>query len=534
MIQGGRNLLEAERDMALRSTRLLGESGLGLTFDPDLHYDTLDALDQGDFDHLIWTQFRGAGKSTGITSWLIRNIALFRDFRGLVVSVDDDKATELVKMVRDGLEKLDRDRPEWFPPFESKSLWSMDGFEVLGRSRHFREPTLSAAGMRSFRDGPHYNCIVVDDGEDDKWTDGIEKMEATRGRETLLAPMCDQPIPWMRRPARLTASTFWNDNDLTMSILRSYGLVKDERQPDGSMRARIKNNDVSRIPLPGGKSYTVRVFYKPIEDEDGHPLFPRTHDAAWIASKRLEMRRKPDLYAAQYRLDPMPSENAKFPPEFFKFIDSLPKGLKGDFWCGLDLASSLKPGSDHTSFVVVYVTEEFHFYVMEATSEKLDGRDAIERLFTLHRSYPGIRFAAEEDRYASGLKLMIEEEMRQRRVLLDIEWINAHARTKKESRVEAVQPLFKNGWVTFLSGRADVLHDSLRRFPRGRKDPADAFANVYEKAQAAPPTKVEENLMDDWMSVFPTRRSRLGDMDAAPSSSQLRRLRAGDVPARLL
>lgn len=529
--------IEEERALALRSTRLLGESGLGLQFDRDLHYDALGALDQGDFDHFVWTQFRGAGKSTAITSWLIRNIALDRDFRGLVVSVDDDKATEIVKMTKDGLEKLDRDRPEWFEPFESRVLWSMDAFEVKGRSRHFREPTLSAAGMRSFRDGPHYNCIVIDDGEDDKWTDSFEKMESTRGREALLAPMCDQPIKWMGRPARLTASTFWNDQDLTMSILRSYGLVRDQRLPDGSTRARISNNDVARIPLPGGKFYTVRVFYKPVEDEEGRPLFPKTHDAAWIASKRLEMRRKPDLYAAQYRLDPMPSENAKFPPELFKFVDAIPPGLKGEYWCGGDFASSLNPGADHTSFVVVFVTEDFHFYVVEATSEQLNGLEATERLFTLHRSYPGIRFAVEEDRYVAGLKISIEEQMRQRRILLDIEWINAHARGKKESRVEATEALFRQGWVTFLAGRADCLHDSLRRFPKGRKDPADAWANVYEKAQAATPRESANSAIDDdhFLQMGTISRARLGETpERVYSPTRVRRMRAEDVPFRML
>lgn len=484
-------------------------------------------MDGEDFNHLLWVMFRGSGKTTALACWLAKKIAANRDFRGLVISVDDDKATEIVDFTRKNLEAPQM--IEWFTPFESRRLWSMDAFEVLGRSRAFREPTLTAAGIRSFRPGGHYNVIVVDDGEDDAWTDSAEKMENTRRRDALLAPMCD-----VQESLRVTSSTVWNDMDLSMSYLRAYGLMKEERQKDGSLKRIIRNGSKTAIRLPSGGDYKVQVFYKPVE-EDGAPLFPRFRSADWIAAKRFEMRLQPDQFAANFLLDPMPVENTKFPPEVFRFVEVLPKDVRGDLWCGGDFASSLKPGSDHTALVVCLVTEDFKWFILEAFSRRMDGREAIETLFTLHKSYPGLRFALEEDRYMAGLKLLLEEEMRKRRMLLDIEWINAHARTKKDSRVEAMEPLFKMGAVTFLTGMADPLYDSLRRHPKGRKDLADALANAYEKAQSAPPAKKEALPVDeDWLQVYGRPRIKSGDIEAVPSPQQLRRIRSGEVNWRQL
>lgn len=518
--------------MALRSTRLFGESGLGLSFSPALSYDVLDALDGERFNHLIDIKFRGSGKTTELATWAARKIAKDRDTRGLVISVDDDKATEIVDMTRKFLEVPQI--IDWFTPFENRRLWSMDAFEVLGRTRPFREPTMTAAGMRSFRAGGHYNWIIVDDGEDDEWTSSAEKMEQTRKRDALLAPMCD-----VGEALRITAATFWNDNDLTMSLLRAYGLVHEERNDDGSIRRVIVNGERAKVRLTTGGDYIVQVFYKPVEDEAGRPLFPEDRSAEWIAAKKMEMRLQPDLYAAQFRLDPIAIESAKFKPEDFHFADRLPHGLRGDYWCGGDFASSLKPGSDHTAFVIVMVTEDFHFWVVEAFSKQMNGLEAIETLFTLHKSYPGIRFALEEDRYAAGLKISIEEQMRQRRILLDIEWINAHARTKKDSRVEGTTPVFKNGWVTFLTGRADPLYDALRRHPKGRRDLPDAWANVYEKAQSAPPAKKEESFLDPddiYLEMARSGRRRGGDETAETlyTPARVKRMSAEEVPWRLL
>lgn len=525
--------LAEEAALALRSTRLLGESGLGLKFDPDLHYDVLDALDSEDFKHLFWLQFRGAGKTTGISAWLARKIAANRDFRALVVSVDDDKATEIVDMTRKFLEMPMMEA--WFGPFKNPRLWSMNQFEVLGTSRPFREATVTAAGMRSFRAGPHYNCIIVDDAEDDDWTNSAEKMEATRSRESLLAPMCD-----VGEALRITAGTFWNDNDLSMSLLRAYGAVEEVRTDDGSTRRVIQNGKLHHVPLDGtDRTYKVRVFYKPVEDDAGVPLFPRTHPKEWIAAKKMEMRLKPDLYAAQFRLDPIPTENAKFRPEDFRFVDVLPKDVTGDLWCGGDFASSLKPGSDHTAFVVCLVTSDFKFYVLEAFRRPMDGLEAMETLFTIHKAYPGVRFALEEDRFVSGLKIALEEQMLQRRMILDITWINAHARTKKEARVEGMQPIFRMGAVTFITGRADVLYDDLRRYPKARKDLPDALANVYEVAQSAPPQKKpEQEIVDDLFLEMGKvgRRTKIGDDMAEPlyTPARVRRMRAEEVPWKML
>lgn len=518
-----------EKELALSSTRLFGESGLSLSFIPEIHYDVLDALDEEDFDELLITMFRGVGKTTMLSAWLARKIARDRDFRALVISIEDKEASKIVDMTRKFLEMPQI--VEWYGVFESSRLWSKDSFEVVGRSRPFREATLQAAGVHNFRPGGHFNCIILDDPEDDKSTDDPEKMEATQAREALLAPMCD-----VGESLRITAGTFWNDSDLYMAKIENFGLSKKVQQADGSTRRVLTNNVVRRVPLGKGKPYTVRFFYKPVEDENGNPMFPGTkYDAHWIARKRMEMRLKPDLYAAQFKLDPVPMENARFRPEDFKFVDQIPNDVEGDLWCGGDFASSLKPGSDYSAFVVALITSDFRWYVMEASKDRYDSNSLIERLFDINRTYPGVKFVLEEDRYAAGIRGMIEERQLNRRDYLDIEWINAHARQKKGARIEAMQGLFRLGAVTFVSGTTQFLYDDLRRYPAGKRDLPDAMANIFEIARSAPPRlsgpQVKE---EDFLEVGRVTRSRLNDEAPPMNVTRIRRMSAEEVPWRML
>ena len=522
-------LLAGERELALRSTRLFGESGLSLSFDPILHYDVLDALDDEDFNELVMLIYRGAGKTTAIAAWLARKIARNRDFRALVVSSEDQEAEKIVNMTRGFLEA--ERIVEWYGVFENRRLWSKDEFTVEGRSRAFREPTLAAAGIQNYRAGGHYNCIVKDDINDEKNTDSAEKIASTIDREAGLVPMCD-----VGERLFITAGTFWDDSDSYMQKLRTYHLVREERHEDGSLRRYMKNNDLSEIDLVDGEKYRTRLFYKPIENEAGEPNFPHIHTRADLARIRMTMRLRPEIYAAQYKLDPIPTENAKFKPEDFRFIDAVPKGVTGDLWCGVDFASSLKAGSDYSAFVIALVTAEFKFYVLEAQREKLDSNQAIERLFSIDAAYPGIRFVIEEDRYVSGLKIAFEERMHQYRKFPSVEYINAHARNKKEARIEAMQGIFRAGSVYFLTGRCDILYDDLRRYPKAKKDAPDAMANVYEKAQGGAPVRQEEMVTEDrFLDVRPIRRSRLGDPDTESyTAARVRRMRAEDIPWKML
>ena len=522
--------LADERELALRSTRLLGESGLSLSFDPDLHYDILDCLDDEDFNEVILMCFRGMGKTTAIAAWLARKIAKNRDFRALVFSVEDQKAAEIVDMTRSFLESEQMEA--WFGPFKNQRQWSADEFTVLGRSRGFREATLTAAGIYTYRAGGHYNVIVKDDLLDDKNTKDAEKMEDVVRRETLLVPMCDVGEALM-----VTAGTFWDDADLNMQKIKTYGLVEVVKDEHGGTNNRMRNNAVSVTKIAGMGDYKVRLFYKPIEDENGQPCYPRTHPASTIARIKMTMRLTPEVYAAQYKLDPMPTENAKFRPEDFIFMDAVPKDVRGDLWIGMDFASSLKAGSDYTAWAVALITSDFKWFVLEAGREKMDGNQAIEKIFDLDRAYPGARFAIEEDRYYAGLRIAFEERCHALRNFPQIDYINAHSRLKKEVRIEALQGIFRAKSVVFISGATELLYQPLRRWPKGKRDVPDAFANIYDLAASAPPDQMPVVKEDDgrFLDVRRVSRSRLGDSEQdVYNVGRVKRLKAEEVPWRML
>jgi hypothetical protein len=297
------------------------------------------------------------------------------------------------------------------------------------------------------------------------------------------------------------------------------------------------NNTVSTTKIGNLGSYKVRLFYKPIEDENGEPCFPRTHRKSTIDRIKMTMRLTPEVYAAQYKLDPMPTENAKFKPDDFIFMDAVPKDVRGDLWIGMDFASSLKAGSDYTAWAVALITSDFKWFVLEAGREKIDSNQAIEKIFDLDRAYPGARFAIEEDRYVAGLKIAFEERCHAIRRFPQVEYINAHARLKKEVRIEALQGIFRAKSVVFVSGATELLYQPLRRWPKGKRDVPDAFANIYDLASSAPQEQKRQATTDEeaFLDVRRVSRSRLGDSEPeAYNVARVKRMRAEDIPWRML
>jgi hypothetical protein len=439
---------------------------LRLDFKEEVHGDICAALQRGDsaeIEEILIMLPRGHFKSTLIAAYLAWRIVRNRNFRGIVVAASDDNANKTVFQTRQFLEL-----PlvvELYGDFKTAN-WALGEFIVSGRTQALRDPTLTARGRKNHRPGPHLDVLVFDDFEDDLTTATLDLIESGRRMDENSTPMVDEP-----GALRITAGTYWSDSDLHCHKEQKFGLMEEIIAEDGRIVRKRVNGVVKN---------KVAYFYKPLYNADGSILFPERFPPEKIASIRMSMT--PSTFAKQYLLDPVHRETAAFRDEDFT-VGPCPF-TKYSTIIGLDLANTVGQDSARTGRVVLFVNPEFRIHIADAKGTKMDGDEQMDMIWQDQQIWDHPTFAIEEENYVRGWKIAFEEQQKQKREWLRIEYINAHGRKAKEERILGLQGLFRSGLVTLSPGCHDLIHELLR-FPVGQyRDVADALVNAVEIARS--------------------------------------------------
>ena len=231
---------------------------------------------------------------------------------------------------------------------------------------------------------------------------------------------------------------------------------------------------------PSWNSERIELF-----DDAGHSHYPAYKDDAAVQELIEEYRRlgKLDTLYREFRNLPIAAEDAIFRPEFFKVYN--PEWLKAPtvrYVVIVDPAKTIKISADDTAIVCVGV-DTYHNRIMVA--DVISGRMEPDEIY---------RHAAEmADRWnttdigieVTTLHLFITQPFKNylatRRKYYNL--IELHARGKKEDRIKALNPWYKQGIVYHnpspaISGK---LEAQLLSFPRSKKDDVmDAVAYVNE------------------------------------------------------
>lgn len=482
-----REVLALEKQTAERSLWFFLAEVLGLDVVRRVHGDFVDTLESGDFDELLVMLPRGCFKSTVGVGYIAWRIVRDRDFRCLLVGVTFKKTVEVGNLVRQYLES--ERVVELFGSFVGDEKWNSEEFLVSGRTRMLREPTLTVMGRDSFKPGGHYDVVWFDDPENNETVSTPEQIVKTQDVDALSYPMADEP-----GAKRLTTGTFWDDQDLYSHKIEKFRLY-ERREIDGRV-VKFKPpaiRKVTKFEFEDGTKYQLRVvgLYRPAEDpETGELLFPERLSHAALARAKASMTAS--HYSAQYLLDPVSKETARFLPSDFIYTHKPPE--EGRFHIGIDVSQARTRGSDNTGIVVVEVAQSFKFHVHEALRLRIDTPTLWARIVELDKEYsrPGLRavFCIEEDNFVRGWRPYFEDWLRGQDISLQIEWIMSFTRKKKEDRVDAMEPLFRSHDVTITPGQT-LLEEELIRHPAGRfKDVMDSMTNVIEVARKAPRSKL--------------------------------------------
>jgi hypothetical protein len=208
-----------------------------------------------------------------------------------------------------------------------------------------------------------------------------------------------------------------------------------------------------------------------------------------------DKKRQLGSYVFSYEMmnQPVDEMTAEFKRAMFHYRteDDL-KDKRLNRYLTIDLAFSQKDSADYIGFVDNRVDPR-NCWNLIAWRQKLDPKEFIDALFTLHANNNYAQIGIEDMQYTLVIKPFIDEEMRKRNKFLPIVLLK-HGGVQKETRIRGLLPRYGNGAIYHLLGRCDDLETELIRFPHATNDDVSDSCQ-YQLQLAQPPNADEIDMM---------------------------------------
>lgn len=193
-------------------------------------------------------------------------------------------------------------------------------------------------------------------------------------------------------------------------------------------------------------------------------------------------------FNTEYQNNPRDEESQIFNPENFRYydvsdlVDSFGRPLPLDYYGFWDMAQGKNKRSDYNAIVTIGRDKRNGIiYVIDAWAKKCPAHVALDEVVKKiieygHRVFSPETVGAQHDMYRQ-----LQERLAKGRIY-GTKLKPVISRTKKEERIEALEPLIEQGYIRFLKGHR-LLLEHLEQFPNGSHDDlADALAGAVEVA----------------------------------------------------
>jgi predicted phage terminase large subunit-like protein len=401
---------------------------------------------------------RGCFKSTFFTiGRTIQAIAANRDERILVANATLNNAQTFLGEMKDHFVKNDTLKTLYGDFYDPKLRWNESEIVVTNRSNGVREANVTAAGVGGNLVSQHYSKIICDD---------LVNLENSATRY-----QSDKVIDWWKRAFSLLdydgemiiIGTRWSYYELYSWIVEKYPDMVD--------------------------TY-IRGAYNP----DGSLYFPELLDEQKL--QELKGLQGSYVFSAFYLNDPVDEDSALIKRSQVRYYgpgeaSSLPANL--NIFAVCDPAVSQSEQSDYSCILVIGVSPENDWYVLEMRREKWTVGELIEQLFAVNELWKPVTISIEMIGQAQGLMTPIRDEEDRRNKYLPLFEINARPDIRKEMRIRSVlQPRFERGKI-FIQREMFELEDEILKFPRGKHDDMiDAMTDMDEICFSPEPEKTPE------------------------------------------
>lgn len=191
------------------------------------------------------------------------------------------------------------------------------------------------------------------------------------------------------------------------------------------------------------------------------------------------------VYNREMLNTPITDEEREFKPQWVKKCTREEvERLNTRRFLTIDTAMSEKDSADFTGFCENYICDQ-NFWHLAGYQLKLNAKDLIDYIFTLHDKRNFEKIGIEKTAYLWGLKVYLEDEQRKRNKFLPIVELE-HKQTAKETRIRALIPRYSSFSVYHIEGECRDLDKQLHTFPKCVKDDVLDATAYQEQIVEAP------------------------------------------------
>ncbi len=249
--------------------------------------------------------------------------------------------------------------------------------------------------------------------------------------------------------------------------------------------------------------FTVRKI--PILTAEGKSAWPDKWPLDAIEKERNEFAvlGKTDLWYRNKMCECISPDSQKFKRENFRYYENPPELSTMNIYTAVDLAISDKPNADYSAIVTVGINAAGHWFVLDVEYGRYDPSTTMDAVFSAVKKWRPLTVGIETVAYQSALLHFLEKEMPSRGIFFRIEPLKAGS--KKELRIDTLQPRFSVGTVWFKTGAVWLpeMESELLAYPHGAHDDIiDALA--YIEQMSAKPYEYSRyggGLDEDWNPI---------------------------------
>ncbi len=419
---------------------------------------------------------RGHAKSTAITMCYGLSALLFRERKFmLLVSDTESQAAMFLGTIKQelqdnsalaqlfGLRTDDKGVVKFLKDSESDIIVEFnDGerFRVIAKGAEQKLRGLNWNGTRP-------DLIICDDMENDELVMNKDRREKMRRwfYSALMPSLSPKGV------VRIVGTILHMDSLLERLMPENQLIASQQRKFLIEEPLRTYTN----IKLPW-KSMRYRAHTK----DFSHILWESRFDKKFFKDKYADYVSQglADAYSQEYLNVPIDESMS-----YFKKADFLPmtdenRKSKLNYYITVDLAISQAERADYSVFLIAGVDENKYIHVKNVIRDRLDGKEIVDTILALQRSYNPIAIGIEEMQVSKAIGPFLYEQMIYQNTYPSIVQMK-HMGQDKPSRTRSIQARMRAGGVKFdkegewYSG----FEDECMRFPRDRNDDqVDAFA----------------------------------------------------------
>lgn len=297
-----------------------------------------------------------------------------------------------------------------------------------------------------------------------------------------------------------------NTGELIDKTREAYSQLLSVLNPDcpfWMVGTRYHFNDLYNHVL---KSDDWQSYVQSCYGPDGKPVFHERFTREYLAT--LEREQGPYTFSCQYLLEPIPSDEQVFRPEWIK-MDAPEKSQGGTITICIDPAISMKESACDTGITVVESLprgNDVHRFLRHRVRRRMNPSEIVECALGLAELYGAHEIGVEAIQYQAAIEHYMNIEMRKRGRYFTVTPIKSYAGRSKYDRIKGLQPEFSRGLYHLRLGEHEDVMEELLSFPQGSKvDVIDSMAMHNELDSYK-----DAGYMNDPLERHAMRQARIG------------------------